>query len=233
MPEPVLFVATSTARAGEHGQPTGLWLEELSVPYLALRNAGHVVDVVSIAGGPVPIDPRSTGGEQDQVPENRRFRDDPKLASILHDTRPVSAVRFLDYAGIFLPGGHGTMWDFPNHQVLAQGISALFAAGRPVAAVCHGPSGLIGATRPDGRPLVTDRWIAAFTTEEEAVVAMQDKVPFLLDERLASLGARLVKGDAFKPMAVAHDHLITGQNPISARDTAALLIAALQRTTQA
>ncbi len=225
----LLFVVTSTARVGENGAPTGLWLEELTVPYLALRDAGHRIDVVSTAGGAVPIDPRSAGTEQDQVPENRRFRNEPDLGGILQSTRTVNEVRFADYGGIFLPGGHGTMWDLPDNRALADGISALFAAGRPVAAVCHGPSGLIGATLPDGRPLVAGRWVAAFTTEEEAAVQMQDKVPFLLDERLAALGARLAKGDAFQPMAVAHGHLITGQNPASARETAALMLAALQR----
>lgn len=229
MSERVLFVVTSTSHMGDHGRPTGLWLEELTVPYLALRDAGHRLDVVSTAGGPVPIDPRSVGADLDQVPENRRFRNDPKLAAILQSTLSVNDVQFGDYAGVFLPGGHGTMWDLPDNPALAQGISTLFAAGRPVAAVCHGPSGLIAAVLPDGRPLVADRWVTAFTGEEESAVGMQDKVPFLLDERLASLGARVVKGALFHPMAIADGHLITGQNPTSARETAALMIAALQR----
>ena len=154
----LLFVVTSTARVGENGAPTGLWLEELTVPYLALRDAGHRIDVVSTAGGAVPIDPRSAGTEQDQVPENRRFRNEPDLGGILQSTRSVNEVRFMDYGGIFLPGGHGTMWDLPDNRALADGISALFAAGRPVAAVCHGPSGThrrhaAGWAPVGGRPL--------------------------------------------------------------------------------
>jgi len=229
MSEHVLFVVTSTAHMTGHGRLTGLWLEELTVPYLALRDAGHRIDVVSTAGGAVPIDPRSVGAEADQVPENQRFRNDPSLSALLQSTRSVNDISFADYGGIFLPGGHGTMWDLPDNQTLAQGISALFASGRPVAAVCHGPSGLIGARLPDGRPLVAGHSVAVFTTQEEAAVGMLNKVPFLLDERLASLGARLVKGEVFQPMAVVDGHLITGQNPASARDTGALLLAALQR----
>ena len=229
MTQRILFVLTSTARMGEGGEPTGLWLEEFTVPYFFIRDAGHRVDVVSTAGGPVPIDPRSIGGESAQVPENRRYRDEPELAEMLRSTLSVQQVSFADYDGIFLPGGHGTMWDLPNNPVLAHGIRQMFTAGKPVAAVCHGPAGLIGATLPDGRPLVAGRWVSAFTTEEERAVGLENKVPFLLDEKLAALGARLVKGEPFTPVAVAHGNLITGQNPHSAREAAGLVIAALQR----
>ena len=92
----------------------------------------------------------------------------------------------------------------------------MFAAGKPVAAVCHGPAAFIGATAPDGRPLVAGRWVAAFTTKEEAAVGRKEALPFLLHERLASLGARVVKGRRFVPTAVADGNLITGQNPRSA-----------------
>ncbi|HEY2620911.1 MAG TPA: type 1 glutamine amidotransferase domain-containing protein [Acetobacteraceae bacterium] len=229
MSKKVLFVVTSTARMGEGGPPTGLWLEELAVPYYMLRDAGHQLDVVSIAGGTVPIDPRSVGPEHDRLPENRRYRDDPALMATMQSTRSVSAIRFADYHAVFLPGGHGTMWDLPGNEALASGISAMFASGKPVAAVCHGPAGLIGARLPDGRPLVAGRWIPAFTAEEEDDVEMKDKVPFVLDEKLGSLGARLLKGAPFQPMAVAHGHLITGQNPASAREVGGLMLAALQR----
>lgn len=33
------------------------------------------------------------------------------------------------YDAIFLPGGHGTMWDMPDSAPLAQGISQLLADG--------------------------------------------------------------------------------------------------------
>ncbi len=225
----ILFVLTSTTRMGDGGEPTGLWLDEFTVPYFAIRDVGHHVDVVSTAGGAVPIDPRSMSGEAAQVPENRRYQSEPELVAMLRSTLSVQQVSFTDYNAIFLPGGHGTMWDLPDNRVLARGISDMFMAGKPVAAVCHGPAGLIGATLPNGRPLVAGRWVTAFTTEEERSVGLQDKIPFLLDEKLAALGARLVKGAPFTPVAVVQENLITGQNPQSAREAAGIVIAALQR----
>lgn len=224
----ILFVLTSTS-AMEGGHATGAWLEEFTVPYYAIRDAGFTADVVTTAGGAVPFDPRSTGDESGEIAENRRFRSDAELQAVVRSTRSVEQVPFGEYAGIFLPGGHGTMWDLPNSTALARGVSEMFAAGKPVAAVCHGPAGLVSATAPDGRPLVAGRWVAAFTTDEEVAVGLKDAVPFLLDERLAALGARLVKGRNFVPTAVVDGNLITGQNPQSALDTAALLLAALRR----
>jgi hypothetical protein len=48
----ILFVATSTARTGENRAQTGLWLEELTVPYLALRDAQRKCGARSGAGEP-------------------------------------------------------------------------------------------------------------------------------------------------------------------------------------
>ena len=39
----ILMIVTSNARMGDTGKPTGLWAEELAVPYYALADAG--VDV--------------------------------------------------------------------------------------------------------------------------------------------------------------------------------------------
>jgi putative intracellular protease/amidase len=58
--------------------------------------------------------------------------------------------------------------------------------------------------------------------------SLKDAVPFLLDERLASLGARIVTGRNFATTAVVDSRLITGKNLNSARATAELLIAALR-----
>ena len=225
----VLFVVTSTRAMGQSGKPTGLWLEEFTVPFFALRDAGHDIDVVSTKGGVVPLDPRSLEGDGERVPENMRFRAEYGITDILNLTEVVSEARFDTYSAIFLPGGHGTMWDLPECELLARVITALFTAGKPVAAVCHGPAGLVGAKLPDGRPLVAGRWVAAFTTDEEKVAGFLQVVPFLLDEKLAELGAQLVKGRPFITTAVADGNLITGQNPKSSREVAGMINAALRR----
>mmetsp|Transcript_24508 Transcript_24508/g.68218 ORF Transcript_24508/g.68218 Transcript_24508/m.68218 type:complete len:129 (-) Transcript_24508:972-1358(-) len=54
----VLLVSTSADNWGE-GNATGTWLEEVACPYYLFKEAGFEVDVASITGGKVPIDPSS------------------------------------------------------------------------------------------------------------------------------------------------------------------------------
>ncbi|TGS89904.1 type 1 glutamine amidotransferase domain-containing protein, partial [bacterium M00.F.Ca.ET.177.01.1.1] len=56
MNKKVLFIITSRAQY-EDGTPTGLWLEEASEPYHILTESGIDVDIVSIEGGEIPLDP--------------------------------------------------------------------------------------------------------------------------------------------------------------------------------
>lgn len=58
-PAKILVVLTSHATIGTTRRATGVWFEELSTPYYALADAGAEVDIVSVAGGKVPIDPKS------------------------------------------------------------------------------------------------------------------------------------------------------------------------------
>lgn len=225
----ILMVLTSSATMGESDEPTGLWLEEFTEPYYALLDAGFEVRVVSTAGGAVPLDPRSLGEDSEKIEANIRFHDDGVTRDMLSNSSALTDVTALEYDAIFLPGGHGTMWDLPESDKLASDVSALHAAGKPVAAVCHGPAGLVGATTPDGEPLVKGKRVSAFLTEEEELVGLKEQIPFLLDERLESLGATLVKGEPFTETAVADGGLITGQNPQSAAKVAELLITALNR----
>jgi putative intracellular protease/amidase len=48
----------------------------------------------------------------------------------------------------------------------------MFDQGWIVAAVCHGPAGLVTAKRCDGRPLVEGRRVNGFTNTEEDGVGL-------------------------------------------------------------
>lgn len=44
-----------------------------------------------------------------------------------------------DYDALFLPGGHGPMEDLADNPALGRVLTAAYDAGKPVAALCHGP----------------------------------------------------------------------------------------------
>lgn len=225
----ILIVLTSNAAMGEGGKPTGLWFEELTTPYYAFVDAGADVTLASIAGGPVPIDPRSTA-DGTPIPDSaQRFLADDEALGDLANTVEVGAVDVSAYDAVFLPGGHGTMWDLPTSAALATALNRAWRGDKIIGAVCHGPAGLIGALDEEGNPLVAGKRVTAFTNDEETAVGLTEQVPFLLETRLEELGALFESAEPFAPFAIADGRLITGQNPASSGEVAQLMIDAMQQ----
>jgi putative intracellular protease/amidase len=96
-----------------------------------------------------------------------------------------------------------------------------------VAAVCHGPVGLLSATRGDGSWLFAGRRLTAFTNEEEQQAGYADRAPWLLETRLRERGAHFKAGPAWTPHIVVDGDLITGQNPASSQAAADRALAEL------
>ena len=179
-------------------------------------SAGHVKG----DGGHAPID-----GYDPSDPVQHAFLAEfgPKGPDTLSPEQ-IDASR---YDAVFFVGGHGTMWDFANNRTLAAAPETVAAAGGVIAAVCHGPSGLVGLQNSDGSPIVSGKRIAAFTNDEETAVGLTDVVPFLLADALIELGAIHIAAPNFTTNVVVDGQLITGQNPASAEGVARAIIAKL------
>ena len=226
----ILFIATSADRMIPHDEPTGVWLEELTTPYYTFTDAGAAVTVASIAGGPIPVDARSLAAPGENEASVERYLADQELQSAVAKSLAFANLDAYGYDALFLPGGHGTMFDHPGNAELARIVERFDASGRIVAAVCHGPAGLVSARKADGRPFVAGRKVAAFTDSEERAVGLDDEMPFLLETRMRELGADFQLAENFAPFAVRDRNLVTGQNPASARPVAALVMEALAET---
>ena len=222
----ILFAITSHEQLGDTGQITGLWLEEAVNPYYRFLDAGFQVTLSSPKGGKAPIDPKSTLDES-QTEATRRFFTDEIAQQRLNNTIPLAEVSETDYDALFLPGGHGPMWDLCQEQLLAKLIEDFDRAGKIIAAVCHGSAGLILAQKFDGTPLVAGKKVTGFTNAEEITVGLHETVPFLLETRLTNLGAEFVKAEQFQEKVVQDGNLITGQNPASSSSAAEAVIASL------
>ncbi len=209
-----LIIVTSHDQLGNTGKKTGFHYEELAVPYWKFIDAGYTVDIASIQGGKAPIDPPATT-ETVKPAAVKRFLDDAEAQRKITNTLPISSVCVKGYCIVYLPGGHGTMWDFPDSKELTALIEAGYAQGSVLSAVCHGLAGFINAKKPDGTHFVSGRKINSFTNAEEEVVGLTTTVPFLLETKLRSLGALFESAPNFAPKVVVDDKLITGQNPAS------------------
>jgi putative cofactor-binding repeat protein len=222
----VLMVLTSHDRLGNTGKPTGFWLEEFAAPYYVLRDASVDITLASPKGGQPPVDPKSDEPGA-QTPAMKRFRGDPEAQRALANTVKLSSVSADDYDGVFFPGGHGPLWDLAEDRDALALIERLHAAGRPVAAVCHGPAVLRRAKGADGAPLVKGKTVTGFSNTEEAAVGLTDVVPFLVEDALKANGGRYSRAEDWASHAVVDGNLITGQNPASSEATARALLEAL------
>lgn len=229
-----LIILTSHTALGDTGRATGFYFEEMATPHWALIDAGHAVDIASIEGGAAAHDPGSVAADASERPAAvARFLGDADAMAKLSDTIPVRAVDPALYDAVFVPGGHGTMWDMPDDPDLARILSAVWAAGGAIGSVCHGPAGLLGARKPDGSPLVAGLRVNAFTDAEEAAAGLTDVVPFLLETRLRGQGARFENASNFAAHAVRDGRLVTGQNPASVRAVSDLFVRAVAKATAA
>lgn len=225
----ILLIVTSHALMGGTGEKTGVWLEELTTPYYTFKDAGYNVEIVSVSGGDIPIDPRSIGDDQKKEESVARYFEDEALQAAVKNTKSASEIDASQYAAVFFPGGHGTMWDYPNNPVLAKIVNDTLNDGRIVAAVCHGPAVLVGVEDENGTPLVKGRTLATFTDAEEDAVGLTDAVPFLLETKLRELGANVKTVENFAPLSVVDGNLVTGQNPASAGPVALDVIQLLEK----
>lgn len=223
----VLFVTTSHDKLGDTGRATGVWLEELAVPYYMFLDAGHAVTVATVDGGRMPVDPRSVMSASDRVPAVQRFLEDAHAMAAVEATPAVEGLRAGDYDVTFLPGGHGAVWDLPGSRPLALAVGEAFDQQRVIAALCHGVAGLVSARRRDGGPIVAGRRVAGFTNAEEEAETLTAIVPFLLETHLRELGARFESGPDFESFAIRDGQLITGQNPASSAEVAQLVLQTL------
>ncbi len=227
--KPVLMILTSHAALGNTGKPTGIWAEELTTPYYALVDAGIQVTLASPKGGQPHF---AEGSVKESMEANeasvKRFLQDAAALAQFKATHTTASLYAEDFSAIFLPGGHGTMWDTATDAHTARLVADCFNAGKPTASVCHGPAGWVQAMRPDGKSIVFGKKINAFTNEEETAAGLMEVVPFHLETKLRELGGLFERGPMWGAYAVRDGNLISGQNPASSALVAQHVVAALQ-----
>jgi len=210
----ILMVLTSHDQLGDTGHKTGFWLEEFATPYYVFADADADITLASPDGGQPPLDPKSDEADF-QTEATRRFRDDADAQAELANTHKLADLSPDDYDAVFYPGGHGPLWDLAEDRHSIALIESMYAAGKPVAAVCHAPAVLKHTKVADGSQLVAGKSLTGFSNSEEAAVQLTNVVPFLLEDELTARGASYSSADDWQPYAVTDGNLITGQNPAS------------------
>jgi putative intracellular protease/amidase len=221
-----LIIATKHEELGDDGKKTGVFLSELTAPYYEFRSGRMAVDVASIEGGEIPIDPLSFNwllkSEYDD-----RYLSDPELQQKVANSLRIEDLDFTQYDVIFLAGGWGAAYDLGYCEVLGRKISEAYAARRVVGGVCHGLLGLLLATDENGEPLVKGRKITAVTNKqiEEFDITITPQHP---ERELRAAGAKFESQTAFRDMFANHvvvdGRIVSGQNQNAGPEVANLMM---------
>ncbi|KAI2624498.1 DJ-1/PfpI family protein [Xylaria nigripes] len=225
----VVLTSYSTIQTDAGVHQTGWYLPELSHPYDVLAAAGVDIVTASPEGGVAPLDPGSVEMFKSD-PSAVAFEKDKK--ALWEETQKLSSFRgrAAEFDAVFYPGGHGPMFDLVDDADSIAVIEEFAAAGKVVAAVCHGPVVFLNAKTKAGSPLLEGKDATGFSNDEEDAAGMSPLMPFMLEDRITSVGANYKKADQlWAPLVIVQDggKLITGQNPASAKGVGEAILKAI------
>jgi len=207
------------------GDPTGVMASELTHPYYDFLDAGMEVDVASVRGGPIPIDPQSLNFVI-RSPEDERFLEDPTLQAKVKNSIRIDDLDFTGYDAIFLSRGWGAAYDLGYSEALARKVSEAYYAETPIlGSVCHGVLGFIRAKDREGNLLIAGRKMTGVTDKQVHELGI-DLTPLHPEAELRKAGARFESKTAFRDLLATHTvvddekRFVTGQNQNSGHVTA-------------
>lgn len=212
----ILIIVTSFSNMSDGGK-TGVWLEEFATPYTMFEKQNYKITVASIQGGEAPIDPRS-------APSKEQMIEWQKAIGALKNTVKLELVDAAQYDAVYIPGGHGTMFDLPNSEALKKTLERFVTDEKLIASICHGPASLININTPKGEPFVKGKKITSFTNKEEFAGKLDKHLPFLLETELTNKGAVFTAKENWSDHIEIDGNLITGQNPQSSKSIAKAII---------
>jgi putative intracellular protease/amidase len=209
-----LVITTSHDRLGPGGAKTGVFASEMTAPYYAFLDAGMLVDIASIRGGVIPIEPMSLSWPV-RSSSDRRYLKDEAFRGKVGASLPVSMVDGARYDAVFLAGGWGAAYDFEQSEDLGRLLLQAFDAGAVIGGVCHGPLGLLAARRGGDQPLVRGRHLTAVSDKQVRELGVSH-TPRHPERELRAAGAAYEGDTAFRDIFASHvvadGRLVTGQN---------------------
>ena len=223
-----LIVTTSHATLGDSGKATGVFASEMTAPYYEFLDAGMQVDVASIKGGAIPIEPISFRWFLEAA-SDKRFHTDPQFQSKVASSLKIDDVDIGQYDIIFLAGGWGAAYDLGTSVVLGQKMTQAWSEGKVVGGICHGPLGLLQARDTNGQPLVKGKRMTAVTDLQIQQLGITF-TPQHPERDLRAAGALFESSTAFKDFFATHTtadgKLVTGQNQNAGYETAQKMLLA-------
>jgi len=217
-----LIITTShsvLAAPGEtDGPATGVMASELTHPYYTFLDGGMEVDVASIKGGEIPIDPQTL---QFMIisPEDERYLNDPIAQAKVENSIPIAEVDIDQYDIVFISGGWGAAYDLAQSPVLAEKVTESYYGDKAaiIGGVCHGVLGLVNARDREGNLLIAGRRVTGVSDKQVKELGIEI-TPMHPESELRKAGAIYESQTAFRDFFATHvvvdneQRFVTGQN---------------------
>ena len=207
------------------GKATGVASSEMTIPYYEFLDANMEVDIASIKGGEIPIDPQ-TLMYFIKADTDKRFLKDEIFQEKVKNSLAIEQVDVTKYDVVFFAGGWGAAYDMGQSEILAQKVSEAYYAQKPIlGSVCHGALAFIQAKDTTGNTLIKGRTMTGVTQKQLEQLGIKF-TPLHPEEELKKAGAdyQCSKGkrDFFETLTVVDEEkrFVTGQNQNSGHETA-------------
>jgi putative intracellular protease/amidase len=206
------------------GKLTGVFASELTVPYYEFTDSGIEVDLASINGGTIPIDPESFFYVVKTTSDDR-YLEDPILKEKVKNSIKIDELEIDNYDLVFIAGGWGAAYDLGYSEILGKKISqAYYNPKSIIGGVCHGVLGFINAKDSLGNLIIKSRRMTGVTDKQIKELGI-DFTPQHPEEELIKAGAifesKTAIRDVFANLTVVDDEskFVTGQNQNAGHET--------------
>lgn len=155
---------------------------ELTSPVERLKEEGATVHIISLENGSIQ-----------GMKHDREWTVEVPVDKVVQDANPD------DYEGLLIPGGVINPDALRKSEVVIRFVKSFFEAGKPVAAICHGPQVLISAGVVEGRKLTSTKTIqidlvnAGAQWEDAEVVVDQGLVTSRSPQDLPAFNDKIVE----------------------------------------
>lgn len=235
-----LIVTTSHGVLNKPGEmdgiATGVFASEMTIPYYEFFDANMAIDLASIKGGEIPIDPFSFRRAL-QSDQDKRYLEDEAFQAKTTYSIPISDVDIKQYDVVFFAGGWGAAYDMASEMMGKKVSDAYYNSDVLFGSVCHGALAFTEARDNNGDYLVRGRTMTGVTQKQlkQFGIEFTPKHP---EEELIKAGANYKaqhkRVDPFATLTVIDEEkrFITGQNQNSSHETAQLIMKVLQEKEQ-
>ena len=215
------------------GKPTGIFASEMTIPYYEFLDAKMEIDIASIKGGKVPVDPQSFYYFA-TAPEDERFLNDPVYQAKIENSLAVADVDFKDYDLVFFGGGWGAAYDMNDSIVAAKVSEAYYNSDVIFGSVCHGALAFTEARDKNGEYLIKGRTMTGVTQRQLATFGIE-WTPYHPELELKKAGANYKYNskkllEPLNTITVIDEEkrFVTGQNQNASHETAELMLKTLE-----